>query len=166
MKTLPIPHPERLRHVPRQFSWIDHRLVRDRHIQGRSPDALALYLFLCTVADARGTSYYSDPSAAGILSFSVAQLRTARSELVANGLIAWRAPVYQVLSLEPGHDTPAPPALAPQAPPQAPPQATKATKATKAPAPAARPLRSGGEVRSIGDIVRTMMKEAGEMQTP
>jgi len=41
--------PERLRHVPPQFSWIDHRLVRDRHIIGRSAEALALYLLLVTV---------------------------------------------------------------------------------------------------------------------
>ncbi len=60
MKSKPILRPERLRHVPRQFSWIDQRLVRDRHIQGRSPEALALYLFLCIVADAQGASYYSD----------------------------------------------------------------------------------------------------------
>ena len=56
MKTKPILCPARLRRVPRQFSWIDQRLVRDRHIQGRSPRALALYLMLCTVADAQGTS--------------------------------------------------------------------------------------------------------------
>jgi len=54
MKTKPILCPGRLRHVPRQFSWIDQRLVRDRHIQGRSPEALVLYLLLCTVADAQG----------------------------------------------------------------------------------------------------------------
>jgi hypothetical protein len=29
--------PGRLRHAPRQFSWIDQCLVRDRHIQVRSP---------------------------------------------------------------------------------------------------------------------------------
>ena len=67
MKTKPILCPQRLRHVPRQFSWIDQRLVRDRHIQGRSPQALALYLFLCTVADAQGVSYYSDSTAGEIL---------------------------------------------------------------------------------------------------
>ena len=39
------PCPERLRHVLRQFSWIDQRLVRNRHIQGPSPRTLALYLF-------------------------------------------------------------------------------------------------------------------------
>ena len=54
MKTKPILCPQRLRHLPAQFSWIDQRLVRERHIQGRSPQALSLYLFLCVVADAQG----------------------------------------------------------------------------------------------------------------
>jgi hypothetical protein len=45
--------PQRLRRVPQQFSWIDHRLVRDRHICGRSAEALALYLLLVTVANVR-----------------------------------------------------------------------------------------------------------------
>ena len=145
--------------MPRQFSWIDQRLVRDRHIQGRSPDALALYLFLCTVADAQGASYYSDASTAKMLSFGSAQLRSARAELAAAGLIAWRAPFYQVLSLEPGHGAAAPPAgLTPET-------------LTPAASPAVRPmevpaLRTTGEVRSLGDIVRAMMKEAREEQAP
>ena len=54
MKTKRVLSPERLRQVPRQFSWIDQRLVRDGHIDGCSPQALALYLFLVTVADAQG----------------------------------------------------------------------------------------------------------------
>jgi len=101
MKTKPVLCPQRLRHVPRQFSWIDQRLVRDRHIKGRTPQALSLYLFLCTVADAQGASYYSDTTAAGILGFCSTQLRSARSELVSAGLIAYSSPYYQVLSLEP-----------------------------------------------------------------
>jgi hypothetical protein len=101
VKTKPILCPERLRHLPAQFSWIDQRLVRHRHIQGRSPHALSLYLFLCVVADAQGLSYYSEPSAAKFLGFSLEQLRAARAELVHAALIAYRRPFYQVLSLEP-----------------------------------------------------------------
>jgi hypothetical protein len=41
-----------LRHVPRQFSWVDQRLVRERYIDRLSHEACALYLFLVTVADA------------------------------------------------------------------------------------------------------------------
>jgi hypothetical protein len=101
IKNTPILCPERLRHVPRQFSWIDHRLVRDRHIKGPSPSALSLYLFLCTVGDARGMSYYSDAAAGALLRLDASQIRDARGELMQAGLIAYRRPFYQVLSLEP-----------------------------------------------------------------
>ena len=53
---------DRVRHVPRQFSWVDHRLVRDRHIESLTHPAAALYLFLLTVADYQGLSFYSDPA--------------------------------------------------------------------------------------------------------
>lgn len=130
MKTKTLPCPERLRHVPRQFSWIDQRLIRNRHIQGPSPRALALYLFLCTVADAEGLSYYSDASTGALLTCSGGELRAARAELVAAGLIAYRCPFYQVLSLEP----------------------------KAAAVPAAAPEPRIGDVRSIGEILRVMME--------
>ena len=130
MKNKTLPCPERLRHVPRQFSWIDQRLVRNRHIQGPTPRALALYLFLCTVADAEGLSYYSDASAGALLTCSGSELRAARAELVATGLIAYQSPFYQVLSLEP--------------------------RAAAAVTTAAQPRI--GDVRSIGEIFRAMME--------
>ena len=54
IKKRPI-YPQRLRRVPSQFSWVDHRLVRDRHIESCSHSAPALYLFLVTVADYEGS---------------------------------------------------------------------------------------------------------------
>lgn len=102
MKNKPILCSRRLRHVPQQFSWIDQRLVRNRHIHGRSAQALALYLFLCTVADAQGMSYYADASMATMLGWEVDTLRRARGELIECRLIAWGRPFYQVLSLDPG----------------------------------------------------------------
>ena len=36
--------PHRIRKVPSQFSWLDHRLVRDRHIESITHPAAALYL--------------------------------------------------------------------------------------------------------------------------
>ena len=100
MKTKRVLCPERLRHVPHRFSWIDQRLVRDGHIVRCGPQALALYLLLVTVADAQGLSYYSDKTAARLLSLNEAQLREARRSLLAAGLIAYESPLYQVLSLE------------------------------------------------------------------
>jgi hypothetical protein len=55
-------HPHRVRKVPKQFSWLDHSLGRDRYIDHCTHRAAALYLFLVTVADGEGLSYYSDSS--------------------------------------------------------------------------------------------------------
>ena len=93
--------PQRRRRIPPQFSWVDHRLVRDGYVQGRSAPALALYLFLVTVADAEGLSWYSEPALCGLLAWSSAQLQSARAELQQAGLIAYRRPLYQVLDLSP-----------------------------------------------------------------
>jgi hypothetical protein len=90
---------ERIRKIPRQFSWIDHRLVRDRHIENCSHPAAALYLFLVTVADAQGLSYYGDKSIIKRLSMDQQTLHDARANLIRIGLIAWQKPLYQVLSL-------------------------------------------------------------------
>jgi hypothetical protein len=92
---------ERLRRVPPQFNWVDHRLVRDKHICRCSVQALALYLFLLTVADAEGLSYYSDAAISRLLPLDAAALLSARQELIAAQLIAYQKPLYQVLALDP-----------------------------------------------------------------
>lgn len=93
--------PSRRRRVPRQFSWVDHRLVRDGYLQGCSVSALALYLFLVTVADADGLSWYSDTALCRQISCNIGQLESARAELQEAMLIAYRKPLYQVLDLAP-----------------------------------------------------------------
>lgn len=97
---------ERVRRIPAQFSWLDQRLVRDRHIDRCEAASCALYLFLVTVGDAQGLSYYSEASIAKRLSMEPARLAQARAELVRLGLIAYDSPLYQVLAL----DAPAVPA--------------------------------------------------------
>lgn len=92
--------PSKLRKLPGQFSWVDQRLVRDRHIDRLSHPACALYLFLLTVADAQGLSYYSDLSLSRRLSMSHSDLHKARQELVQRGLVAYQQPFYQVLALD------------------------------------------------------------------
>lgn len=93
-------HPDRIRQVPTQFSWLDQRLVRERHIERCDVHALALYLVLVTVADAQGLSYYGEASLERLLSMPAARLRQARADLIRSGLIAYERPLYQVLSLE------------------------------------------------------------------
>jgi hypothetical protein len=92
---------ERLRRVPEQFSWLDHRLVRDRHLARCSAEALALYLFLVTVCDGEGLSYYSDRAIAELLPLDSATVVRARQQLLAQRLIAYQKPLYQVLALDP-----------------------------------------------------------------
>jgi Helix-turn-helix domain len=96
-----LPCPERVRRVPAQFSWVDQRLVRDGHIQRCGTTALALYLFLVTVSDREGLSYYGQRTLARHLSMEEAAVAAARAELIQAGLIAFRPPLYQVLSLQP-----------------------------------------------------------------
>jgi hypothetical protein len=93
--------PSRVRRIPAQFSWIDQRLVRDHHIERADCTALALYLFLLTVADAQGLSYYADASIGQRLTLRPEQVAAARAGLVRAGLIAYEAPLYQVLALDP-----------------------------------------------------------------
>jgi hypothetical protein len=92
--------PVKLRRVPPQFSWVDQRLVRERYIDQLSHAACALYLFLITVADAQGLSYYAEPSLCQRLSLTASELHLARQMLIARGLIAYQHPLYQVLALD------------------------------------------------------------------
>jgi hypothetical protein len=88
-----------LRKVPKQFSWVDQRLVREHYIDGLSHSACALYLFVLTVADAQGLSYYAESTLCRRLSMTQATLRQARLELITRHLLAYRRPLYQVLAL-------------------------------------------------------------------
>ena len=94
--------PQRRRRTPEQFSWVDHRLVRERRLEACSAEAWALYLFLLTVCDAQGLSYYSDASLTARLPLDHDRLADARDELIGADLIAFEPPLYQVLSLDRG----------------------------------------------------------------
>ena len=92
--------PHMIRQVPEQFSWVDHRLVRERHIDHLSHQASALYLFLVTVGDNRGLSYYSETTLTKRLGMDSIALTEARNLLVRHQLVAYRKPLYQVLALD------------------------------------------------------------------
>ena len=89
-----------LRQVPPQFSWVDQRLVRERSIDRLSHAACALSLFLVTVADAQGLSYYADSSLCQRLAMTSTELHQARQALTTRGLVAYQRPLYQVLALD------------------------------------------------------------------
>ena len=93
---------ERIRVIREGFGWIDHRFVRGRFIDGRSPEGLSLYPFLVTVADADGVSFWSDKAMCERLPLSPGELMVCRQELVDAELIAYERPVWQVLQLPGG----------------------------------------------------------------
>ena len=98
--------PDRLRRIPSRFSWLDQRLVREGHLRGLSAWAGTLYLFLATVSDRYGMSWYSTRRTCLETGMNVEELTAARSELVGRELIAFAAGLYQVLEVprppEPG----------------------------------------------------------------
>ena len=70
----------------------------------------ALYLFLITVSDAQGLSYYGTPTLARRLHLSDEQFAAARQQLIELDLIAYRSPLYQVLALPGSVEAPRAPA--------------------------------------------------------
>jgi hypothetical protein len=86
------------------FSWIDRRFLRD-HAPHLGRDAILLYFFLAAVADKQGLSFYGDASIASRLRLEPRVVLLARDELVARELVAYEAPLAQILSLpEPRHE--------------------------------------------------------------
>lgn len=90
---------DRIRLINGPFGWVDHRLVRDHYLDCCPPAALALYLFLVTVGDADGLSYWGDAAICERLSLGKAELKHARSTLIEADLVAYEKPIYQILSL-------------------------------------------------------------------
>ena len=98
--------------MPEQFSWVDQALVQQHFIDRCDARSAALYLFLVTVSDAQGLSYYGAATLARRLHLSEQALVAARQQLIDLELLAYRSPLYQVLAL-PG--TVAAPRTAPRA---------------------------------------------------
>lgn len=124
--------PDRVRQVPPSFNWVDHRLVADNHLNHCDCTSLALYLFLVTVSDVQGLSYYSDASICRRLKIDALQLSAARQQLEQAGLVAFQKPIYQVLSLEPAAQ---PPLL---------------------------PEKRAGQVQSAADILKRILEGGGQ----
>jgi hypothetical protein len=90
---------DRVRRPPGEgFSWVDRRFLRE-YAARLSGDAILLYFFLTAVSDHRGLSFYSDTSIAVRLRLREEQVVRAREDLLTQDLIAYQAPLTQVLSL-------------------------------------------------------------------
>ncbi len=90
---------QRLRRPPAEgWSWIDRRFLRE-HADALSRDAVLLYLFLAAVSDRHGLSYYGDSTVSARLRLEKESVAEAREELLRHDLIAYQAPLYQLLSI-------------------------------------------------------------------
>jgi len=94
-----IPRPDRIRHIPSGFGWVDHRFVREGHVRLLSRESLVLYLFLVTVADENGISWYSDEKLCFLTGLTAQEVASARRQLAESSLASYSRPVYQVLEL-------------------------------------------------------------------
>jgi len=90
---------DRVRRPPAEgFSWVDRRFLRD-FASRLSGDAVFLYFFLAAVSDRQGLSFYNDATLAVRLRVREEAVVAAREELVVYDLVAYQAPLTQVLSL-------------------------------------------------------------------
>lgn len=97
--------PDRMRAIEHPFGWIPFRILTSGILAELTPTAKLLYFFLCLVADPQGLSYYGDRRLSFVLKLPQAALELARAELCSQDLLAFRAGVYQLLSLpEPGSE--------------------------------------------------------------
>jgi hypothetical protein len=91
--------PNRVRRPPTDgWSWIDRRFVRE-FAPRLTHEAILLYFFLAAVSDQNGLSFYREATIALRLRISEAAVVAARDELVTEDLVAYHAPLVQVLSL-------------------------------------------------------------------
>ena len=99
LKKKPI-DPERIRRIPAEgFSWVDRRFVREGFLEPLPAEAILLYLFLVSVADAEGLSFYADPTISRILKLNPEELSQSRARLLSAELILYEYPLYQILPL-------------------------------------------------------------------
>ena len=89
--------PERVRTLPEHFAWVDHRIRG--HLATLSLEEIALLFFLHLGADKLGCSYWSDASIAKRLGLQAGAVTEARLGLARKGLVAYRYPLYQILSI-------------------------------------------------------------------
>jgi hypothetical protein len=133
----------RVRHLPAEgFSWIDRRFVREGFIERLPAEAILTYFFLVAVGDAKGLSFYADPTISRLLKLSAEELSQSRARLIEADLILYRYPLYQVLPLPAARRRSLP----------------SLTRASATP-------RSGGDPMSIDQIL-TFIAKRSERATP
>jgi hypothetical protein len=104
-KRVPIvPAPDRVHRIQGSFAWLDHRLLREGHVERMTLQDLAVYVFLVLAADRTGTSFYRKDVVCRKLGIDWGEFEESKARFLERGLIAFRpfAPndvdgFYQVL---------------------------------------------------------------------
>ena len=111
MKTM-LPRPDLLRRPPRSFAWLDHRLLREGHLEEMTLPEIAVYVFLTLAADRDGLSYYRREKICRVLALEFLEFDRALRGLVSRGYVAFRPRssrdpngFYQVLPVPAGRGT-------------------------------------------------------------
>ena len=100
-----MPHPreviraDRIRTIPQSFSWIDRQLLHGGFLAKLTTEEILLYFFLVLVSGPEGTSYWSYQRIAKLLKLPEDDIVHSTASLVKKGLVAFRFPTFQVLSL-------------------------------------------------------------------
>ncbi len=92
-------NPQRVRRIKGGFSFIPHCFVTGGYWGCLGRDELMLYLFLVTVSDRYGLSFYSAESICSLTHIPYKQYDPAREGLIEKDLIAFDGTVFQVLEL-------------------------------------------------------------------
>jgi hypothetical protein len=87
-----VPHPERVRALGAAagFGWLDARLLRDGWLEVLTAEDLAVYAFLCLVADRQGVSWYRRDRIRAALGLEELAAWQALARLEALDLVAYR----------------------------------------------------------------------------
>jgi len=94
--------PRRIRHPRGAYGWVDLRIVTEGHLRGLGPEAALVYLFLCTVGNRAGISFWGRPRIAQLLHLTPAEIDDALARLIAADLIAANNRIVQVLPVPDG----------------------------------------------------------------
>lgn len=89
--------PRRIRYPKGAYGWVDLRIVTEGYLQALDPGSALTYLFLCTVGNREGVSFWSRSRMAGTLNLSPETVDAALRTLAGAGLIAATERVVQVL---------------------------------------------------------------------
>ena len=101
MRTEPL-EPRRVRYPKGAYGWVDLRIVTEGHLIGLGQEAALMYLFLCTVGNRAGISFWSRVRIAQVLHLTPVEIDNAVMRLIAAGLIAANERVFQVLPVPDG----------------------------------------------------------------